>query len=57
MPKSKKPVGRPRKEAEYANGTDAARAFDNAFDAILTVSKPCIVALEKKAKTKQGRGK
>jgi len=47
----------PKGPGATANGRDAARAFDNAFDAIPTVSKPRIVALEKKAKKKTGRGK
>lgn len=57
VPKSKNVGGRPRKEAEYNQGSDAARAFGDAFDAVLTVSKPRIVELEKKSKKRPVRGK
>ncbi|MFZ1217906.1 MAG: hypothetical protein WAO00_01370 [Chthoniobacterales bacterium] len=57
MPKSKNVGGRPRKVAEYAKGKEAARAFDDAFNAVLTVSKPRILALEKKSPKKPERGK
>jgi hypothetical protein len=50
-------VKRPRKAAEYNEGKDAADAFGTAMDAVLTVSKPRILALEKRSLKKSKRRK
>jgi hypothetical protein len=48
---------RPRKKPQFAEGEEAANAFGAAMNAVLTVSKPRIVQLEKKACTKSTRSK
>jgi hypothetical protein len=50
-------VKRPRKPPEYNEGKHAADAFGTAMDAVLTVSKPRILALEKRSLKKSKRRK
>src|SRR5437763_967207 len=50
-------VKRPRKPPEYNEGKRAADAFGTAMDAVLTVSKPRILALEKRSLKKSKRRK
>jgi hypothetical protein len=50
-------IRRPRKKPEFTEGKKAAHAFGAAMNAVLTVSKPRIVQLEKRAHEKSARSR
>ena len=50
-------IKRSWKKPEFAEGKGAASAFGAAMNAVLTVSKPRIMQLEKKAHSKSARSK